>query len=120
MGYLYILGTIILTVIGQLVLKWRIGKYGSLPDLWGDKISFLFRLLLDPFILGGFFAAFIAGLCWMAAMSKFELSHAYPFMGLTFVLVLFFSGLLFHEPVTWPKILGIVLIVAGIAMASQG
>jgi len=120
MYYLYILGTIVFTVAGQLVLKWRIGKYGALPDFWGDKISFLFRLLFDPFIFGGFFAAIPAGLCWMAAMTKFELSHAYPFVGLTFVLVLFFSGLLFHEPVTWPKILGVVLIVAGIVIASQG
>jgi drug/metabolite transporter (DMT)-like permease len=120
MNYLYILGTIVFTVYGQLIIKWRIGRYGSLPDIWIDKIFFLLRLFFDPFILSGLFVAFLAALCWMAAMTKFQLSHAYPFVGLTFVLVLFFSGLLFHEPVTWPKIFGVFLITIGIAIASQG
>jgi multidrug transporter EmrE-like cation transporter len=120
MNYLYIMGTIIFTVYGQLVLKWRIGKYGSLPDPWLDKIAFLFRLFFDPFILSGFIAAVPAGLCWMAAMTKFDLNHAYPFMGINFVLVLFLSGLLFHEPINWLKIFGVVLIVSGIVMGSQG
>jgi len=49
MGYFYILGTIVCTVYGQLILKWRIGKYGELPDAFLDKVVFLFKLL-PPFI----------------------------------------------------------------------
>ena len=40
-------------------------------------------------------AALVAGMAWMAAMTQLELSHAYPFMGLTFILVLLLSGFLF-------------------------
>jgi multidrug transporter EmrE-like cation transporter len=56
----------------------------------------------------------------MGAVSKFDLSHAYPFTGLTFVLVLFLSGLLFHESITIPKVLGIAFIVTGIFIGSHG
>lgn len=56
----------------------------------------------------------------MAALAKFDLSHAYPFMGLTFVLVLVLSVVLFHEPLTMHKIIGIVLIVTGIIVGSRG
>lgn len=118
-GYFYIFGTIFFTVYGQLILKWRIVKYGAMPDPFWDKISFLFKLLLDPFILSGFIAAFIASLFWMAAMTKFEVSYAYPFMSGAFVLVFVFSAIFFHEAVTWQKILGLVLIVAGIILTSK-
>jgi len=39
---------------------------------------------------------------------------------LTFVLVLILSGVFFDEPVTFTKIIGVSLIVIGIAVGSQG
>lgn len=60
MGYFYIFGTIFFTVYGQLILKWRINYVGSLPDGLYDKIIFLVKLLFDPWIFSGFFAAFVA------------------------------------------------------------
>lgn len=119
MGYFYIFGTIFFTVYGQLVLKWRILGVGSLPDASFAKMLFLMKLLFDPFILSGFISAFIASFFWMAAMTKFDLSFAYPFMSGSFVLVFFFSVFLFHEPVTWEKVIGLLLIVAGIAVTSR-
>jgi len=120
MDYLYIFGTILFTVYGQLVLKWQISQAGPLPIAFVDKITFLLRQFGNIWILSGFAAAVIAALCWMAAMTKFELSYAYPFVGLTFVLVLGLSAVFFHETITTPKVLGIVLIVAGIIIGSQG
>ena len=65
-------------------------------------------------------AAFLAAVSWMAAMTRFELSYAYPFTSLAFVLVLGFSALFFHEAITVPKALGVGLIMAGIIIGSQG
>ncbi len=53
MGYLYIAGTILFTVYGQLVLKWRIVNYGAMPEDFGSKLVFLFKLLFDPYIFSG-------------------------------------------------------------------
>lgn len=120
LDYLYILATIGFTVYGQLMLKWRIEKFGALPqDSWA-KIKFILSLFMDIGILSGFFAGFLASMAWMAAMTKFDLSHAYPFMSLNFVLVLLLSGWLLSEPVTMQKILGIALIIAGTMVASRG
>ncbi|MDB5263204.1 MAG: hypothetical protein JWQ14_2485 [Adhaeribacter sp.] len=114
MGYIYIFLTIIFTVYGQLILKWRIAKQGNLPELLSEKLSFIAHLFLDPFIITGFGSAFIASLFWMAAMTKFEISFAYPFMSLSFVLVLLLSTLLLGEMVTPGKIIGLIIIIAGI------
>ena len=53
-------------------------------------------------------------------MTKLQLSHAYPFMGLTFVIVLLASGFFFQEPVTAYKVAGVALIFLGLVVASQG
>lgn len=120
LDYIYIAGSILFTVYGQIVIKWRVGLYGILPELFSEKMLFILRLLLDPYIISGLLSAFLAALCWMAAMTKFELSHAYPFMGLTFVMVIILSGLLFNEALTMPKLIGVSLIVIGIIVGSQG
>jgi len=119
MGYLYIAATVLLTVYGQMVLKWQVGLAGPLPDASAEKLLFLLRMLMNPWVLSGFCAAFLASLAWMAAMTKFQLSYAYPFMSLSFVLVLFLSGLFFREPVTVVKLLGVCLIVLGIVLGSR-
>ena len=119
MGYVYIIGTVFFTVYGQLILKWRIMNFSPLPSDMIDKIVFLFKLLLEPYIFSGFFSAFIASFFWMAAMTKFELSYAYPFMSGAFVLVFILSVIFFNEIVTWQKILGLAFIVMGIFITSR-
>lgn len=118
--YLYIFATIIFTVYGQLMLKWRIVKFGAFPADAFDKVKFLFFLFLDPGILSGFVAGFLASLAWMAAMTKFDLSHAYPFMSLNFVVVLLLSAWILTEPMTLQKVLGVALIVLGTVVAARG
>lgn len=120
MGYVYIGLTIAFTVYGQLVLKWQVGDAGPLPVESAQKLIFLIRLLLNPWVFSGFCAAFLASLAWMAAMTKFQLSYAYPFMSLNFVLVLALSSLLFHEPISTAKVAGLALIVLGIVVGSRG
>lgn len=119
MGYFYIFGTIAFTVYGQIMLKWRIDKYGDLPADLFDKLQFILRLLLDPLILSGFLSAFVASLFWMAAMTKFDISFAYPFMSFAFVLVFIISVFLFGEPITTNKVIGLALIVLGIIVTNQ-
>lgn len=118
--YIYIALTIGFTVYGQLILKWRIRHLGALPPDLFEKLKFLVSLLFDPAILSGFAAAFLASLAWMAAMTKFELSHAYPFMSLNFIVVLALSGWLLNEPITLQKLMGMTLIVTGTVIASRG
>jgi uncharacterized membrane protein len=118
--YLYIFATLGFTVYGQLILKWRIAQFDQLPTELNDKVKFLVGLLFDPVIFSGFAAAFLASLAWMAAMTKFDLSHAYPFMSLNFVVVLLLSGWLLSEPMNLQKTLGIGLIVLGTVVAARG
>jgi len=120
MNYFYILVTILFTVYGQLIIKWQMEKAGQLPHIPIEKIIFLLQMFFNPWILSAFLSAFVASLCWMAAMTKFDLSYAYPFMSLSFVFVLILSSLFFHETITAAKVLGVIFIMAGIIIGARG
>ncbi|MGH2360243.1 MAG: EamA family transporter, partial [bacterium] len=65
-------------------------------------------------------ATFLAGIAWMLAMTKFEVSYAYPFMSLNYVLVFVASVLLFQEAFTGAKLAGTAFVVAGILIMARG
>ena len=119
MGYLYVALTLLLTVYGQLVMKWQISKAGPLPTTATAKLLFLLTQFLNPWILSGLVAAFLASMCWMAAMTIFELGQVYPFMSLTFVIVMLLSAVLFGEALSLSKALGILLVCSGLVVLTR-
>lgn len=119
MGLFYVFGTILFTVYGQLIIKWQVNIAGELPASVSGKTWYLFHLLLNPWVISSLFAAFLAALCWMSAMTKLELSYAYPFMSLSFVLVFILSLFFFHESFTMIKLLGMLLIISGVIVLGQ-
>ncbi len=116
MKYLYILGTLFFTVYGQIILKWRIGKLGWQPNTEGigAAVAGYIKFLFDPFIFSGFLSAFVASVFWMLAMTKFEITQAYPFMSLAPALVFLLGVWLLNETFTWGKVIGLVLIMIGV------
>jgi len=117
-AWVYVATTLGLTIYGQLMIKWRVLHHGHMPAALQDKASYLGNLLIDPWTLTALMAAFVAALSWMAALSRLEISRAYPFMGLSFVFVLLLSGAFFNESVTTLKVVGALLVVTGIALGA--
>ena len=115
----FIFLTILLGLYGQIVLKWQVNLAGPPPTDWPMRAAYVWRLLLNPWVLSSLLAAFLGMLSWMLALSKTELSYAYPFTSLSFVLILFASAIAFDEPLTATKIAGMALIVAGIFVGSR-
>ena len=118
LGYLFVAMTVILTVYGQLVLKWRVNLAGVVPDGVTGKISFLAQVLMDPWAISGLIAAFTASLFWILALTRLELSEAYPFTAVSFVLVLVSSVLLFGESPNAGKVMGTSLVSLGIIVVA--
>lgn len=123
LAHLYLAMTIALSVYSQMIMKWRIsGRFAGLkiPEGVWPKVVTLFTVLFDPFVFSGLAATFVSGLCWMVTMSKLEIGYAYPFTSLGFVLVVLLSHFLFGESLDAWRMCGVLLIVAGITVASQG
>lgn len=118
MGYFFVALTVLLTVLGQLLIKWQVNLAGTLPTNWHDKIFFLAGLVFRPWMVIALCAGFAGTLCWMVALTKLPLSQAYPFTAFTFVLVTLGGAWFFSEPLTLTRIAGVIVIAAGIILAA--
>ncbi len=119
-GFVNVAATVILTVYGQLVFKWRVDEAGDFPAGGGERVGYVTRLFLDPWVISVFVSALVASVTWALALTKFELSFAYPFMALSFVLVLVFGAAFLSESVNAAKVVGVTLIVVGLVIGSRG
>jgi multidrug transporter EmrE-like cation transporter len=117
LGYTLVSLTIILTVVGQFLIKWQAGNAGHLPSDLAGRLHFIADLLARPWILVGMASAFLAALFWMLAMTRLPLSHAYPFTAATFVLVVLGGAWLFSEPLSTAKLVGLAFIVIGVVLS---
>lgn len=114
---LMVIMAVALNVAGQVLLKWRISTKEGLADSFTDKWAFISELLIDPYIIGAFACVFGASVLWIFSLSKVELSWAYPFMGLSFVMILGLSVWLFGESIDIYKVVGVLMISSGVVIS---
>ena len=121
LNHLYLLLAIFFGVVSQLIIKWQMSAFSFNDyEAWQDKFALAFSMLLNPYIIISLAFTLLAGVTWMVAMTKFEISYAYPFTLLGLVLVTLFSVIFFGESVNTYKIIGIVVIILGVVLISKG
>ncbi|MBT5399244.1 EamA family transporter [bacterium] len=121
LNHFYLILAICFGVVSQLIIKWKMSAF-SFDDYetWQDKFILAFSMLLNPYIIIALILTLLAGVTWMIAMTKFEISYAYPFTLLGLVLVTIFSVVFFGESISVYKIGGIALIILGVVVISKG
>lgn len=119
LNHSYIFLTILLTVLSQLIIKWKMSEfnYSDYPT-FQDKFVLAFSMLINPLIVLALIFVFLSGLSWIIALTKFQLSYAYPFMSLSLIFVTISSIVIFGEVVNFQKIFGIMLVIFGIIILS--
>ena len=103
---------VLAAVLGQLSLKYGLSQ-GSEVGSGQD-----WRLLVNPFVLGGLALYGGGALAWMGVLSRVDLSLAYPFLALYFVLVPVAAHFALGEAVPLGRWLGIAVIVGGILLVA--
>jgi len=116
MAFGFVLTTIVFTVVGQVLIKWQAMHAAHLPASWPDRVTFFFRLVLNPWIMAGLLSAVVAAFAWILAMTRLPLSMAYPFVALTYPLVFCLGWLLFGESLSPWRIVGVLFILVGVAV----
>lgn len=116
---LFILVTIVFTVVGQLLVKQGMREVSTGLSQGADTTQLIVRALINWKVVLGLGSAVVAALSWMVAVSRSDLSFAYPFMGLPIVLVLALSGTLFGEVVPITRWLGVGVVCVGLLIAAR-
>ncbi len=119
-GLLIIFFTVAFTVIGQLLVKKGMLDVGASPAQFAMLPQFIWRAFTNLYVLAGFLCALLAAVSWIVAISRLDLSVAYPFLGLGIVLVLALSGIVFGEAVPGNRWLGVIIVCVGLIVAARG
>ena len=116
---LLIAPTVFFAVYGQLITKWRVSSLaqGIAPDagLWARALHYLG----DTYVLSTYVAAIAGSLGWMFVLERAPVAVAFPlYIGSTVLLVAIAGVAIFGEALTPTRLLGMSLIVAGVAISS--
>ena len=106
----------VLNAAGQLSLKIGSDALTSLGDLFTNPLG----LLGHPYFLVGGVLYASSFTLYVNALSRTRLSLAYPFMGLTYVLVVVLSVTVLGESVGPRTIFGTLLVFVGITLIGLG
>lgn len=117
---LYILLWVAFTVAGEVLLKQGLLEVGAAPKSLGGILPFLAASMMNIRVLLGLACPIVATVVWLFALSYAQLSFAYPFTGLAIVLVLILSDVVLHESIPLTRWAGIVVVSAGLLLASRG
>lgn len=85
----------------------------------GSKVGMIFEIALNPFVALGLFLYFSSAAVWLLVLSKVQVSFAYPFVALGFVLTALLGRLFFHDTFSVAKIIGTLLIVGGVIVMAR-
>jgi multidrug transporter EmrE-like cation transporter len=118
---LLILLSISIAVGGQVLLKLGLNKIGSVNVNSLGGLGHLFLgIIKSPMVMVGLFCYVISAAIWLVVLSAVELSFAYPFIGLTYVLILFISKFVLKEGVNPIRWVGAAIITIGVVVISRG
>src|SRR3954449_11215411 len=115
-----ILISVVLSACAQVLFKMGVspgpgqGASGSLAPA-GTVLATLVR----PEVLGGLALYGIGTVVWLRALAQTELSQAYPFVSLGFVLTALFGYMLFNEALGPSRLLGTALVIVGVFLVAR-
>lgn len=114
-----ILLSTLLGVAGQLVLKHGMTIMGEQTISRAGAVSAAMKMATSPWVLLGI-AVYVSGtFFWLVALSRVELSFAYPFASLSYVLILASAWAFLGETVSLLRLAGVVTICLGVLIVSQ-
>jgi drug/metabolite transporter (DMT)-like permease len=87
-------------------------------NLTGNIGRDLVSIAFQPYFIGAMILYGVASFLWVIALSKTDISRAYPFMASGFIIVPMLGYFLLNESLNMPFYLGTLLIIAGIAVIS--
>lgn len=116
----FILFTVLTNAAAQVMLKYGMIQLGTLSFSGANPVLKILQIVFSPFVFLGLCTFVISMASHLFVLSKVELSYAYPFLSLAYVVVAVAAWLLFREDLNAYRIGGIALICVGTVLIAQG
>lgn len=112
-----ILSSVFLNALAQLFMRKGMLIIGNVQI--NKILFFLPQMAKNIYILSSMFCYAISIILWMVVLSKVEVSFAYPFLSVGYVITIISGYLLFNESLSVYKIIGVVVICLGVFILSK-
>lgn len=118
---LLILCSVLLSSIAQIVLKTGMSNTSVLNAIQTASSLQIFKAITTNFyVIGGLGLYFASAAVWLFVLAKVDVSFAYPFVGLGFVVTMLLAFFINGEVLSATKIVGTLCIAIGVAIMAQG
>jgi multidrug transporter EmrE-like cation transporter len=114
-SFALILTGVMLNAVAQLMLKAGTNRVGAL-DLSYQSLSVLPSLALSAPILTGLSCYAVSVVVWIVALSRVEVSVAYPMLSIGYIVNAIAAWMLFGEALNPMKLAAIAVISVGVCM----
>lgn len=114
-----ILFTVTTNAAAQIMLKRGMMGIGTLDPATEGVIGTVLRVVFNPFVFFGLCVFVISMASHLYVLSKVDLSFAYPFLSLAYVIVTAYAFFVFQEQVGLLRVGGIALICLGTILIAQ-
>jgi drug/metabolite transporter (DMT)-like permease len=115
----YILISVLAGAVGQILLKKGMGSMGPLTLTLNQLGHVLWRIGTNPYVIIGLVIYVGGTVFWLTALSRVDLSYAYPFASLSYIVMLAASWLLFKEHITPLRLMGSLVVCLGVFLISR-
>jgi len=117
-----ILVSVSLSALAQISFKLGVsaaGRHAGVAGATAPVPEGLVAALLTPGVLIGLSLYGLGTLLWLTALGRVEVSQAYPFVGLGFVLTAVLGYVLFGDALGPQRVAGILLVIGGIVLVAR-
>ena len=113
-----VLISVSLSIIGQLILKRGMSDLGPVSLTSRGIFEIVWSIATNPFVVVGMVIFAASVLCWLIGLSRVQLSYAYPFISLSYVVILAASYFILGEQLSFLRIAGVAVICLGVLLVS--
>ncbi len=114
-----ILTSTFLGVVGQMTLKKAMTGLGPLAITAREAPGLALRIFTTPAVIIGLAIYVISSFFWLLALSRVQLTYAYPFASLSYVLIVLASWTLLGEHPSPLRLGGMGVIMIGVLLISR-
>jgi drug/metabolite transporter (DMT)-like permease len=115
----YILIAVLGSAVGQILLKKGMASMGPLTLSMSQFSNILVKIGTNPYVVVGLGIYVFGTFFWLTALSRVQLSFAYPFASLSYIIMLVASWSLFKEDISLLRLVGTLVIGLGVLIISR-
>lgn len=114
-----ILAGVLLNAVAQLCLKAGVRQIGHFDFAPANVLPIGWKLATNLPIFGGLSCYVVSVVVWILALSRVEVSVAYPMLSIGYVVNALLAWWLFGEMITAQRMAGIAVIIVGVVLVAR-